>query len=478
MTTSDPLPDSSKWQQMYSATESRWKDVERIGTLLLPIIALIAVIIAYVLVGYGGYYSESLVPQQWTWFSTAIYILKFILIIFAPVFAVVLGLIYTWQQAAVFMHHFYRPAEDEKIAPLIQRRLLGVIPVPPPLDTIFKYPSIVIQKPSSVPETHWTRWLGGPANLIIFDGIAVYLERGNRFSRVVGPNTPPCFLEQHERIKEVVDLRPQIKTGMIDPWTKDGIRVQLTIRAEYQIYAGLEAITQSTSKSTFAFDPLAVKNSVEQMVVKVDANGDLSEVPWLDGVWGTITSPIGTYITGHTLDELFYVSPTERNGILNGLENNEIPDDKLQNNGPRDIAIISQKIRKELKNMEESLAQNGLRVLDIQIIDVKMPDEVKELRKKYWGTAHARVAAIHNSRAEADRIRIREQAHADAQRTMLSAITQRLEKLDPNNLTEPLILSLSGLIDQGLDDPIVRPLIAKESFAVLERVRRMLDEGF
>jgi hypothetical protein len=61
---------------------------------------------------------------------------------------------------------------------------------------------------------------------------------------------------------------------------------------------------------------------------------------------------------------------------------------------------------------------------------------------------------------------------------MLNTITQRLEKVDPSNLTEPLILSLSGILDQGLDDPIVRPLIAKESFAVLERVRRMLNEGF
>jgi hypothetical protein len=255
---------------------------------------------------------------------------------------------------------------------------------------------------------------------------------------------------------------------MIDPWTKDGIRIQLTIRAEYQIYAGLEAMTQSTSKSTFAFDPLAVKAAVEQMAVIVDANSDLSEIPWFDMAWGKITGPISEYVTGHSLDELFYASPMDRNGIVS----------EPQNNNSRDIAVISRKIREEFEKAKESLAQSGWRLLDVQIIDVKMPEEVNELRKKYWGTAHARVAAIRNSRAEADRIRVREQAHADAQRNMLSAITQRLEKIDPDNLTEPLILSLSGLIDQGLDDPIVRPMIAQESFAVLERVRRMLHDGF
>jgi hypothetical protein len=100
------------------------------------------------------------------------------------------------------------------------------------------------------------------------------------------------------------------------------------------------------------------------------------------------------------------------------------------------------------------------------------------MRIKYWESAQERVAALRNSRAEADRIRAREQAHAEAQRTLLMTIIQSLERLDPESLTEPLLLSLSGLIDQSLDDPIVRPMIAKEAFAVLDRVRNLLRERF
>ncbi len=71
-----------------------------------------------------------------------------------------------------------------------------------------------------------------------------------------------------------------------------------------------------------------------------------------------------------------------------------------------------------------------------------------------------------------------EQAFVLAQQTMLKTITEKLEKVDPDNLTEPLILSLSGLLDQGLNDPIVRPLLAKESFAALERLKKLLDQEF
>jgi hypothetical protein len=277
------------------------------------------------------------------------------------------------------------------------------------------------------------------------------------------------FLERNERIKEVVDLRPQTKTGDVMPWTKDGIRIRLTIRAECQISASPEAIARS-AKFRFPFDPLAVKTAIESMTVGVSPEGELCESSWLEGAWGNITGSVLSYVAGHNLDELF-LAP-QQNGT-SGLRPSE-------NHPANDIAqILSHKIREdELEKIRKGLAQNGVSVSSIQITNVQMPREVIELRAKYWETAKQRIAAVRNSRAEAERIRIREQAHAEAQRAMLGAITEKLEKVDANNLTEPLILSLSGIIDQGLEDPLVRSLIAKESFDVLNRIRKMLKEGF
>ncbi len=458
MTTPNPLPDSSTWQQLYSSSDSRWKDLERMGVFLIPIVILAFFAVMYVIVGYTLFHIESWAPERITWLSSAFYFLRLILVLFTPLIAAALGLLFIFKQAVGFMRSLYQPAEDEKIGALIRRRLLGVIPVPPPLDTIFKYPFIVIKQPF-LDENHWARWLGGPATLVVYDGIAVYLERGNQFSRVVGPGLPMAFLEQHERIKEVVDLRPQTKVVTVKPWTKDGIQIKLTIRAECQINASPEAIAQS-SKFMFPFDPLAVKIAVERMTVKVNTKRELYETSWLEGAWGTITGTINAYVAGHSLDELF-IAPQSENGRSEEIEQ-----------------ILSLKVREELDKTKRNLAQNGVKVLVIQITSVELPKEVQELREKYWESVKQRVAARRNSRAEGDRIRVREQAHADAQRIMLNTITQRLERVDPNNLTEPLILSLSGLLDQNLDDPIVRPLIAKESFAVLDRVRKMLNEGF
>jgi hypothetical protein len=117
-------------------------------------------------------------------------------------------------------------------------------------------------------------------------------------------------------------------------------------------------------------------------------------------------------------------------------------------------------------------------VLNIQLTQLEVPATVLDLRTRYWESARLKISAHRNSRAEADRIRARELAHAEAQRTMLTTIMNKLENVGTNDLTESLILSLSGILDQNLEDPIIRPLIAKESFAVLDRVKKLLQDGF
>jgi hypothetical protein len=372
-----------------------------------------------------------------------------------------------------YLKDAYQLSPDSKPVSVILRRLLGIPPLPKPISDYINYPFILVKEPK-LDKGHPARWLGGPFTLVLYDGIAAYLDRCNRFSRVVGPGLPMTFLDRYERIKEIIDLKPQIKTGYVMPWTKDGIRIKLTIRAECQINASPEA-REKSSKFQYPFDPLAVKAAVERMTVRVDPNtGELIEASWLDGAWGSVTGAINAFVAGHTLDELFFAQKID---VENELETS------VENVGSLEQIFSKRFADEKLGDVNRALAQNGVKVLGIQItkcemLPYKYSDEIVKMRIKYWESAQERVAALRNSRAEADRIRAREQAHAEAQRTLLMTIIQSLERLDPESLTEPLLLSLSGLIDQSLDDPIVRPMIAKEAFAVLDRVRNLLRERF
>jgi hypothetical protein len=384
------------------------------------------------------------------------FIIYILLVSLAPIIVTIIGLLLLFRENVTFIQKFYQAFEQIKLGKLVLRRLLGIPPLPPPLNELSKYPFITLTEPN-LAEDHWIRWFGGPAILVIYDGIALYLERGNRFSRVVGPGSPPMpFLERYETVKEVVDLRPQVKTKSIKGWTKDGIQVGMEVRMECQIDASSKAKKKS-AKLVYPFDPLAVKLAVEHKSVKY-ASGDrsLHESDWLDGMWDQVSGFLSHYVIRHSLDELFL----DESG-------------KEQIFAPR----VSQEGINQL-NHDIAALKLGAHILNLQITKVTLPESVVSQRLDYWESERAKLALIRQGKAEAERIRIRERANADVVRDMLDTLTDHLKPFGKDNLTEPVLLSLTNILDQNLDDPIVRPLITREALSMLEKVRQRLKDGF
>ena len=459
--------DHTQWPSMYPAEESHWQDASRSTKFYLPIILLLLIPASY-LVGHIFIYFESWYSYTSGRLSYSSNNLHIWLITLPAIMIIVIGYWIISKQARNFIRTFYQPNNDENIQRLIRRKLLGIPPLPPILSTFVNYPFIVLSKPE-LDASHWARWFGGPANFVIYDGTAVYLERGNKFSRVIGPGI--SSLERNEKIKEIVDLRPQAKRIAISPWTKDGIRIKLTLQADIQVYASEDAIKDS-SKLRYPFDPIAIKTAVEYSAVRLTEDG-LVENSWYRGAWGAITGSINKFVAGHSLDELF-LAPEIENKMSSPHKKEEPVIESIEQ-------ILSSKISKQVEDeIKSDLLNSGIKLLDLQIIDVKIPKQVQNIREEYWESIKNKIAAKRDSRAEANRIRNREKAHAEAQRAMLKAIINRLreDSNDPQKLTEDLALSLSGILDQGIDDPILRPLIAKEAFGVLERIKKLLNDGF
>src|SRR6266540_7206535 len=113
MTISNLPPDPGTWPQLYSSSESRWKDLERMGVFLIPIISLVFFAVMYVIIGYALFHIESWAPERITWLSSAFYFLWLILVLFTPLIAAALGLLFIFKQAVGFMRSLYQPAEAE-----------------------------------------------------------------------------------------------------------------------------------------------------------------------------------------------------------------------------------------------------------------------------------------------------------------------------------------------------------------------------
>lgn len=169
--------------------------------------------------------------------------------------------------AVAFFTDFYQPPENIEPAKIIRYRLHGKFKLPAPFTMLFQFKYIMAKEGQLAKSDQWPAWtarnLGGPLLLIVFDGCALYIERGNRFSRVVGPGDKIPFLEWYETIKYVVDLRPKVREDKFDVWTKDGIKIEIRARVESRI--GDPKKKDPEGKLIYPYDPVAVQKPLSAM---------------------------------------------------------------------------------------------------------------------------------------------------------------------------------------------------------------------
>lgn len=372
--------------------------------------------------------------------------------------------------AKTFFLEFYRPPEEIDPKEIIKYRLWGKPNVPPPFDllTIFQFKYLLVRDGEMLKKDEWPGWmacnLGGPLMLVVFDGCALYLERGNRFSRVVGPGDKVPFLEWYETIKYVVDLRPKVKTDEFKVWTKDGIKIGFTVQIECRI--GDPAQNPPAAGLVYPYDPQAIKRAVERYALRWPeqerAQGNSpTEFTWVDAAWGQVTGILPGHIGSRSLNDLFVAD-------LDGGQ------------------ILSPEVMRQLFDRINAATQNfGVYVTDLQILKIDLPPEVIELQRGSWLAEHQKIVIIRNGQAKAFNIRSQEKARAEAQRDLIIAITEGLQKNRTHGahtgnpideLVEPLILSLSGMLEKSLGDPASRAYLARETLETFEKIQGMLNK--
>jgi regulator of protease activity HflC (stomatin/prohibitin superfamily) len=375
-----------------------------------------------------------------------------------PFIIIWLGLLMIAGTANMFFREFYKAPPEISAGRLIRRRLFGVVPLPPPLNNIWKYPFIVLETPVLKEKDMWAHWFGGPAILVIYDGAALYLERGNRFSRVVGPGVPVPFLERFERIRAVVDLRPQTISMQVSNYSKDGIEVCVELRLICQINFSQQALARSRNL-VYPFDPVEVRKAVERMTVR-KRDDVLIEADWLEGIKGRVTGRFSAYITSHRLDELF-VELDKITGRHAAAENTQL--------------LSSPAVRHIMDELNEGFAADGCRIHSLQVLSIKVPDKVADERLSYWISEREKLIRIREGKSEAEQIRIKKLAEANAQRDLFEAIAKSLENVNASDYIDTLLLSFSSVLNQYLNDPYARAYFAVESPDLIKKLEKILS---
>ena len=202
----------------------------------------------------------------------------------------------------------------------------------------------------------------------------------------------------------------------------------------------------------YPYDPVAVKQAVERHAVRWPnrLEGEPSEFTWVDATWGQVTGIVPAYIGSRMLDDLFIA---DRNG-------GQI----LSPNAVQDI----------FKKLNQETQKFSVYVTDFQVSEVKLPPEVETSQKELWKAEKQSIVTVKEGQLIAFNIRSQEQTRAKAQHDLILNIADGLEKSQDGKYTEPLLLTFSRILDESLNEPLMRAYLAKETLETLEKIKEML----
>lgn len=457
---------SETWKNRYTI-----KDLQTIGT-LHRILILLAVGIATLISLASTTLALVYIPEDASWLHGQIRQSTWmkISILLATLTLIIIAIIYAISHTHNLLKKIYLPKDGENTLKLLKNKILMPrAKLPGFLNALTHFPFIIIQSVESVDKNHWAYWFGGPVLLIIYDGFAVYVERGNQFSRVLGPGLPAPVLENYEHIRAVVDLRPIEKNDSVEAWTKDGIKIKASVKITVQILSSEKAKKQSVvlkeeegkTNLIYPFDPDNVKKIVEGTAVLLDGETkELNENNWHTAAMGSVTGKIKAYISGQSMSEL--ITWDEKSPQL-----------------------LSFKISKELfDDLKVNLANSGKDLLDLQITDFKPnKQEISDLLIAYWKTKHERDKILQEAEAEATRILRKQDARTQAYANFFEDILENPESFFPNSsqsstesFTEASLILLASVFDKD-NDPMMGSFTTREILKTLEQLREQLNKS-
>jgi len=520
MTTPNARENPSRWPELYLREHSYWQDARRILSFILVLTVVFACVTLYIAF-FAFIHPEQVLGQGLEGrFQIIFTFVKGISTLFLPIVFIIMGFVLVMRNTGNFFKAFYKPPEDLKITKTILSRVLGVPPLPPMFMQFIHYPFVVINikdvaEGKFVLEKHPAHWLGGPFTLVILDGAGVYLQRGSQFSRSLGPGI--YFQERFETLQEIVDLRRQtIRSGKPDApppiqgRTKDGIKIKFNVEISFHIlrpepkensdqdkpsdsgvFAG-KTEAEKEAEELFmigtpldAGDPEAIRKAVERTTRRRRLSDDdklqYSEAKWQDGVWGTVSGELAKYITKHYLDELLVFESSDRNKIpahyvRTGSGEEQEKETEVFSTGQLLSGHERERICEEL---DSNLRKNsGVTLTDLRIVDFDVPPVVHEQRFQFLRAELAGRIKRMESYSAAEQIRIREKARTRAQQELIKSVSDSLESLGSDgleNYTDAVLLTLSNVLSQGMEDPTLSTFLASETFDTLEQLREYLS---
>mgnify|MGYP003376950084 FL=1 len=204
--------------------------------------------------------------------------------------------------------------------------------------------------------------------------------------------------------------------------TREGIRIKIKAKGEFF----LGSTIRNNAEEGFplhSYNPEATRKAV---VNALSSGKECHE--WSKSAQGTTIGLLSEYISGRYLEEIFIAS-------VNGSQ-------LLSTSTMNDL----------LRKINDRLQKSGVCLTNLQIMDMELPEQVNHQRIKLWESGHKTHATVTESQVKAYQLSSQKKALAEMIRDMVFTLANGLERMDSTNLTEKLLSSIYGVVNQGMSN--------------------------
>ncbi|MBN1221510.1 MAG: hypothetical protein JXM69_21495 [Anaerolineae bacterium] len=287
---------------------------------------------------------------------------------------------------------------------------------------------------------------GGPAGLVIHNDTAVVLDQKGRLTRIEGPGL--ASLEPHEKVYDMVDLRPKRWVLPVNAMTREGIPITWDVEICYQIDNGNQP---STERVPYPFLPEAVLRAATSKWRR--ERGRDQELNW-EGrvVVGAAEGTLRSILARRSLDELIGLTEAEQIAAREAIQ--------------EELAAALHKAAPDV----------GARILSVKLQKLQLEDKITEQWIGAWKARWQSWSTHQLTPKEAERIAEYEKAKADAHILGLNALTAVMQELDQVD-QEVVLMRLSSVLDRGTMGMASRMFFPGQAMGAMGYVREMSERG-
>lgn len=302
-------------------------------------------------------------------------------------------------------------------------------------------------------------FLSGPGIVLTGCDQAVVLSTGLKFKGAKGPGV--IFTDMSDNPAHIIDLRGQLCAFPVRAWTKDGIEVELVTFIPFQIGTGKG---KPALRRGFPYRSSDVFKAVHaQLVEHVDPSQvpeNLKQHEWYDLPQVVGERIVREIISRYEFDELY------------------APFELHEDAGQHPRSQISEKLGKKL---DQVLPDWGIQRIGSGIGNLEPVDKrVIEQRIEAWRADWAREIMLKQAAGQSRRLRMVEQARAQAQIDLILAIGKQIERLQVVGAPIPMdavACYFIEVLEKLAGRPALRQFLPIDTGNILQRARGAIATG-